>query len=195
MAAQHYWVGIAMSCLFLDISFAAAKPIPKQDRSWKPYRNAQAGYCLSYPGRWRRGEAFDGAGFYVATGVSRYSRPVGEIDVAVFANPGEVHSADTSLSDDAQQHLQGLVTFERAEKMQVVERRSLQFLGSPAFLTKDSYYDPQGKEVWSDEVIFVEYEGRVFRLELECRKDQLDRFQQDFDRLLSSFRFSCSAER
>jgi hypothetical protein len=79
----------ALSCCFAFSSLLPitvnAGGIPKQDRSWKRYYNSSFGYCVSYPSRWIRGEAFDGAGLFVKTGASRFSRPMGAMDFAVAA--------------------------------------------------------------------------------------------------------------
>ena len=34
----------------------------RDDKSWKRYTNKQVGYCVSYPRRWQKGDAFEGAG-------------------------------------------------------------------------------------------------------------------------------------
>ena len=205
MVSKPGWSGTLLCCLglstFVAYAFAASppKPVspPKQDRSWKQYRNQQLGYCLTYPSRWLRGDAFDGAGFYVETGVKKYSRPLGEIDVGVLPPlSGEVpHTSAVSLIEDLQLHLEGLKTFERAENMEVLEKRSMQFLGSPALFTKDRYYDPQDRHNWIDEVVFVQRNNILFRFELECSADQLARFESVFTRLLDSFQFECAAAR
>ena len=169
---------------------------PKQDRAWKRYRNQQFGYCLSYPRRWVRGEAFDGAGVYVETGIKKYSRPLGEIDVGIVSpSNDEPHTASVSLVEDLEVHLNGLKTFERAERMEVLEKRSMEFLGSPALFTRDRYFDPQDGSTWIDQVIFVQRKTDLFRFELECRADQLARFESVFNRLLSSFQFECGVAR
>ncbi len=204
MVLKPGWSGTLLCCLGLWILFGYAPAAssktaspPKQDRSWKPYRNQQLGYCLSYPKRWLRGDAFDGAGFYVETGVKKYSRPLGEIDVGVLPPlSSEVpHTDAVSLGENLQLHLQGLKTFERAENMEVLEKRSMPFLGNPALFTKDRYYDPQDRHTWIDEVIFVEHKDTLFRFELECSADQLARFESVFTRLLDSFQFECSTVR
>jgi hypothetical protein len=79
--------------------------------------------------------------------------------------------------------------------MEVLEKRTLQFLGSPAIFTKDRYYDPQDRHTWIDEVIFVQHKDILFRFELECSADQLARFESVFTRLLDSFQFECAIER
>jgi hypothetical protein len=194
MVSKPGWTRLPFWLAFwLLVGPAAADSPPKQDRSWKQYRNQQLGYCVSYPNRWLKGEAFEGAGFYVATGLKKYSRPLGEIDVGVLPPlPTDApHTTDISLTENLQAHLDGLKTFERARNMEVLEKRSMQFLGSPALFMKDRYYDPQDRHMWIDEVVFVQRENRLFRFELECSADQLERFEPVFTRLLSSFQFEC----
>ncbi len=205
MVSKLAWSGTLLCWLGLTIVVTHAsaaspgKPAspPKQDRSWKHYRNEPLGYCLSYPSRWLRGDAFDGAGFYVETGLKKYSRPLGEIDAGVLPPlSGDVpHTTAVSLVENLQLHLQGLKTFERAENMEVLEKHSMQFLGNPALFTKDRYYDPQDRHTWIDEVIFVEHNDVLFRFELECSADQLARFEPVFTRLLDSFQFECGMGR
>ena len=159
----------------------------KQDRSWKTYQNSQWGYCVSYPSRWVKGDAFDGAGIFVATGVKRFSRPVGEMDVGAL--PAGV--ARTAFGEDLETHLAGLKKFERAESLEIVEKREMQILDSSALFTKDRYYDPQDRAAWMDEIIFTQHNGALYRLELECRADQVERFEPVFQMFVSTFRFDC----
>lgn len=197
--------GTLLCCLGLWIvvgyapAAASSKTVspPKQDRAWKRYRNEQLGYCLSYPKRWLRGDAFDGTGFYVETGVKKYSKPLGEIDVGVLSplSDNSPHTSAVSLVENLRLHLEGLKTFERAENMEVLEKRTLQFRDSPAIFTKDRYYDPQDRHTWIDEVIFVQHKDTLFRFELECSADQLARFESVFTLLLDSFQFECGAAR
>jgi hypothetical protein len=194
MVSRRGWTSPPFWLAFwLLIGSAGAASPPKQDRSWKQYRNQELGYCVSYPSRWLKGDAFEGGGFYVATGLKKHSRPLGEIDVGVLP-PLSVeapHTAAVSLIENLQAHLDGLKTFERARNMEVLETRSSQFLGSPALFTKDRYYDPQDRHTWIDEVVFVQRANRLFRLELECAADQIERFEPVFTHLLSSFQFEC----
>jgi hypothetical protein len=194
MASKRGWTYLPFwLSLWLLVGSAGADSPPKQDRSWKHYRNQQLGYCVSYPSRWLKGDAFEGAGFYVETGLKKYSRPLGEIDVGVFppTSTDAPYTASVSLTENLQAHLEGLKTFERAKDMEVLEKRSIQFLGSPALFTKDRYYDPLDRRTWIDEVVFVQRGNRLFRFELECNADQLARFEAVFTRLLSSFQFEC----
>jgi len=181
--------------VFFSLCFSAGQPtVPKQDRRWKQYRNPTLGYCLTYPSRWLKGDAFDGAGFYIETGVRKYSKPIGEIDItALTSSPDSGDAVTFSLLDDLQQHLDGLKTFERAERMELIEKKEIHLLGDAALLTKDRYYDPQDRGTWLDEVIFVRHEKNLFRLEMECPDDQLARFEPVFNRVVDSFRFDCGA--
>ena len=117
----------------------------KLDRSWKRYRNIEYGYCVSIPSRWVQGEyAFEGAGLYVETGVSKFSRPMGAIDFEAIASaPEDARALPFTLADDLKDHLSGLQKFERAERMQILEKRELNVQGSAALLAKHRYYDPQ----------------------------------------------------
>lgn len=185
-----------IACVLLAALFAcplgAGQP-PKQDRSWKPYENAQWGYCLSYPSRWSKGDAFDGAGIFFATGVKRFSKPLGEIDVgALPVTPADdSHPAPVSLVADFEAHLNGLKKFERAESVEILENREMQLAGKRALFTKDRYFDPQERATWVDEIIFTERHGAIYRLELECRADQVERFEPVFQMVASTFRFDC----
>jgi hypothetical protein len=170
--------------------------IPKQDRSWKRYYNPSFGYCVSYPSRWIRGEAFDGAGLFVKTGASRFSRPMGAMDFAVLdAPPADARLAPISLVEDWRIHLAGLKKFERAERMEILEQRELKFLGHSALFTKNRYYDPQERANWAEEILFINRNGTLYRLELECRLDQLGRFEPVFSQLMNTFQFDCAAGR
>lgn len=172
---------------------AIASQAAKQDRSWKAYENARWGYCVSYPSRWVKGDAFDGAGIFVATGVKRFSRPIGEIDVEALPDSSE--GASLTLVENRDAHLEGLKKFERAESVEILDQREMQIAGNQALFTKDRYYDPQERATWVDEIIFTERNGTVYRLELECRADQVERFEPVFQIFVNTFRLNCEGER
>ena len=189
MTASNLWrwlifAGFAFSAATLA---AGAGSASKQDRSWKRYYNSQWGYCLSYPARWRKGDAFEGSGIFIESGVKRLSVPLGEIDVAVLPKGPQL-----TLIDDAQLHLDGLKKFEHAEDMEQIEQRHMDLLGNSALFTKSRYYDRMERARWVDEIIFARRQDALFRLELECRADQLTRFEAVFSRLLSTFQFNCA---
>lgn len=189
---------LAIGFAFLSLSPVAANagsPIKRQDRAWKRYRNEQWGYCVSYPKRWFRGDAFDGAGLFVGTGAEKYSKPTGEIDVAAVPNHLAANSKALSLTlvDDLNMHFDGLRRFERAERMEVLEQRPMTLVDSPALYTRDRYYDPLERATWLEEIVFVRHNGVVYRLELESRADQLSRFDPVFEHVVSTFQFDCAA--
>jgi hypothetical protein len=182
-------------CCFAFSSLLTAGSVPKQDRAWKRYYNPQYGYCVSYPSRWFKGEAFDGAGLFVKTGESKYSRTLGSMDFGVIdPSPEELRPAHISLVDDLRLHLAGLRKFERAERMEILEQRELTFLGHPALFTKNRYYDPQERANWAEEILFINREGMLYRLELQCRLDRLIRFEPVFSQLMKTFQFDCAAK-
>src|SRR5438132_1321273 len=101
-------LSFALACAFSGLA-SSGEGVPRLDRVWKRYLNRSVGFCLSYPGRWRKGDALDGAGFVVATGVKKYSLPIGSMDVTAL--PDEVpHVTPTGmlLTDDFRNHLEGL---------------------------------------------------------------------------------------
>ncbi len=174
---------------------ASAGSPNKLDNSWKRYRNPQWGYCVSYPTRWYKGDAFEGSGLFVETGVKRFSKPTGEIDVAAVSAASEnaSHTASLTLVDDLKLHLDGLAKFERAERMEVLEQRSLNLTGKPALFTKDRYYDPLERSTWIEELVFAHRNDVLYRLELQCRADQVERFEPVFTRFVNTFQFDCAA--
>ncbi len=185
--------GFALSSLLVVAANSAS--VMKQDSSWKRYHNQQWGYCVSYPSRWRKGDAFEGAGIFVEAGLKKHSRPTGEIDIGVLPDAppaGSAEGAALTLVDDLQAHLDGLKKFERAERMEVLEKRRLDLFGSAALLTKDRYYDPLERSTWVDEIVFTHRKNALYRIELECRADQLERFEPVFTRLVGTFQFDCA---
>ncbi len=172
---------------------ASAGSSNRLDHAWKHYHNVRSDYCVSYPSRWDRGDAFEGAGLFVETGEKKFSKPIGEIDVAAVPAPTEAGSKGASLTlvDDLKVHLAGLAKFERAERMQVLEQRPLQLAGRPALFTKDRYYDPLERSTWIEELVLARRDDVVYRLELECRADQADRFEPVFTRFVDTFQFDC----
>ena len=196
MAARRASFLVLASFAFLSLLpvVASGGSTKRLDSSWKKYRNQQWGFCVDYPRRWIRGDAFEGAGLFVGTGVQRYSKPVGEIDVAVVPGPAEAApAASLTLVDNLQIHLDGLKRFERAERMEVLEQRKIDLEGNPALFTRDRYYDPLERSSWIEEVVFAKHKEVLYRLELECRSDQLERFDVAFNHVLNTFQFDCAS--
>lgn len=165
----------------------------KLDRSWKRYHNSAYGYCVSIPSRWAQGEAFEGAGLYVKTGIRKYSRAVGAIDFEAWTAPSiNARILPASLADSLQDHLTGLQRFERAERMEILEKREMNLQGSAALFTKHKYYDPQERATWMEEVLFVNRHETVYRFELDCKADQIERFAPVFEHLVETVQFDCS---
>ena len=196
------WAGIGAVAASVD----TATPLPdavrphgdRVDRAWKRYRNADLGYCVSYPSRWVKGEAFDGTGLFVETGLKRSSKPTGEINIGPMnvAAPDDARLKRASLTtdqldQDLQEHLAGLQKFVKAEKLEVVERRNLNLQGFTALYVKNRYYDPLERGDWMEEVVFVERKGELFRLELQCPPDQIKRFEPVFAYLVNTFEPEC----
>ena len=173
--------------------FGTGSP-PRLDRAWKKYRNAQWSYCVSYPSRWVKGDAFEGAGLFVETGTKKFSKPLGEIDIAALAPEQAVRAEVINLKQDVEAHFDGLKRFERAEQVEMLEQHELRFQGYAAVFAKDRYYDPQERATWLEELVLVNRKDSLFRLELECRADQATRFEPVFSRVMDTFRFDCAAE-
>jgi hypothetical protein len=177
----------------------AARPHgDRSDRAWKRYRNSDLGYCVSYPSRWFKGEAFDGTGLFVKTAVNRSLRSVGEIDVGPMNTPAPEDArlepasfTPETLDHDLQEHIEGLQKFVRAEKLEVLARRHLKVQGFDALYAKDQYYDPLERSKWMEEVVFVERRGELYRLELQCPPDQISRFEPVFAYLVNTLEFDC----
>jgi hypothetical protein len=166
----------------------------KQDRSWKRYRNNDYGYCVSIPSRWVKGEAFEGAGLFIETGAKKFSRPMGAIDFEALSTnaPKDARILPISLAESLQDHLSGLQRFERAERMEILEKRETTVQGSAGLYTKHRYYDPQERATWMEEVLFVNRNEMVYRFELDCRADQIERFSPVFEHLLGTVQFDCA---
>lgn len=193
MLTKRSWRKLLVGCFAFSSTalFALAGSVPKQDRSWKRYYNQQWGYCVSYPSRWWKGDAFDGSGIYVETGVKKRSNPLGEIDVAVLPNAdGQVKHA-SGFVQDVQMHLDGLKKFERAQQVEQLEQRRLDLFGVSALFSKARYYDPLERGHWVDEIVFTQRGGVLYRLELECRAEHVARFEPVFTRVVSTFQFDC----
>jgi hypothetical protein len=186
------WFGL----LQLGASFANSAQVPKLDRAWKQYVNGRADFCVSYPSRWYKGDAFEGAGLFVETGVKKFSKPLGEIDVTVLeVSAATPQAVPVSLVDNFQVHLEGLRKFEGAQRMKVLEQREGNLAGNPALFTKDSFYDPQDHAEWRDEMVFVKYGKQIYRLELQCRADQVARFEAPFLHVIATFQPGCTSVR
>jgi hypothetical protein len=165
----------------------------KPETSWKLYRNKQWGYCVNYPARWFKGEAWEGSGIFVKTGVKKHSRAVGEIDIgAAPKRPQDFHAATPiSLTEHFELHVQGLKKFERAQRLEILEKRAIHLSGDSALFAKDRYFDPLDGATWVDEMVLVERNETLYTLELECRSDQLPRFEPAFEHLVSTFQADC----
>ena len=184
--------GFAISSLLAG--FASGGSAAKQDAVWKRYYNAEAKYCVSYPARWYKADAFDGSGLYVMAGAKKHSRATGEIDLGIIDSPAitsQAHTTSIQLTDDFESHLAVLKKFERADRVEVLDQHATQVAGSPALFTKDRYYDPQDRSTWLEEVLFFQRDRELYRLELECKADQIARFEPVFSQFVSSLEFDC----
>ncbi len=197
------WHGVSKVVLCIGVfspwtlSSGGVEKIPKQDRAWKQYQNKRWGYCVSYPARWIKGDAYDGAGLFVKTGLTKFSAsPSGEIDVSVQELPSPLkRDVALDLADSVQFHLKGIVKFQRAQGMEVMETRQMTLADSPALFTKDKYVDPLERVSWMEEVIFVSQGDQLYRLELVCLAKDAGRFQRVFQQVVNSFSFHCASTR
>ena len=124
---------------------------------------------------------------YFETGLRKFSMPIGEMDISASPSPDEL----TNIVD---LHLQGLKKFERAQQVEVLERREVKFRDTAALLTKERYLDPQDKAKWVSELLLARHNKLLYRLELVCRDDQLDRFEAVFARFVNTFQFDCNVK-
>ncbi|MBV8707570.1 MAG: hypothetical protein JO028_10305 [Acidobacteriaceae bacterium] len=92
-------------------------------------------------------------------------------------------------------HQEGVVKFQRAQQMQVMETRPMTLADNPALFTKDRYFDPLERTSWMEEVIFASRGDELYRLELVCRADEVERFERVFQRVVDSFSFGCAGTR
>lgn len=172
----------------LTLVYARGGKVPSTrhlDSGWKKYSNVNFGYCVDYPSRWVRGEAYDGAGMYFESGLKKFGRPDGEIDVAALS--------DLKTVDYLKTHFEGLKRFERAENLQVLDQREMPLLGATGLFTKDGYSDPLDRTEWIDEIVLARNSKTLYRLELECRKDRIERFEPMFEHFVQSFRVGCGS--
>lgn len=123
---------------------------------------------------------------YFETGTKKYGRPSGEMDISAFSDLKPVEYLET--------HLEGLKKFERAENLQVLEQREMPLQGTVASFTKDTYFDPQDRTNWVEELVLAKHRGILYRLELECRADEVSRFEPLFEQFVQSFRVDCSSK-
>jgi hypothetical protein len=125
---------------------------------------------------------------YVETGVKKFSLPIGEIDVSV------VRDGVVPLEDYLKLHIESLQKFERARDVEVLETRAITLHDVSGVLMRNRYFDPQDARPWIDEVAVVTQRDseKIFRLELECRADSLQRFEAVFTRVLNSFHLDCN---
>ena len=166
----------------------------RDDKAWKRYTNKQIGYCVNYPRRWQKGDAFEGAGFYAATGVTRYSLPSGALDVTALPDEAPASIQTVSLSGDMQAHIDGLRKYVKAEETQVIEQRRIIVAGADGLFLKARYFDPLERSFWVEEIVFTRRNGLLYRLELQSRADMVRRFEPVFARFASSFQFDCRAQ-
>lgn len=179
----------ALVLVGLVLSFACiagAGSVPKLDRTWKKYKDRSLGFCVSYPARWMRGEGSDGTGVYFAASAHSNEVPAGEIDVAVLKDQFP------PATDYVELHLAGLRQFERAQKIELLGSAAFTLAGMRAVFNKTRYFDPLEKASWVDELIVAGQGSTLYRLQLECRDQDLTRFEAVFHRLVASFVPECT---
>lgn len=159
----------------------------KQDLSWKRYVDKESGFCIAYPNRWIRQETSESAGLSFATGVKRFSMPIGEMDVIASTAEDPVRFVEA--------HLEGVKKFVRAQDVEVTDHHELTVSDNPALFTKDRYRDPLEKAEWVEELVLTRYKNVLYRMEMVCRADSIARFEPIFSRFVGSFQFECNAKR
>ncbi len=179
--------------LLAAAQFSPAGSVLRQDRAWKVYLNRTNGFCISYPSRWAKSETYDGSGLAVTSGLKKHSPiPVGSMDVSALASSGpKVHSVSLALDDDFDLQMKGLRKFARAEQVEILDRRTVTLGTNPSLFVKIRYLDPRDRKFWIDEVIFARHEHLSYRLELESRADQIQRFEANFTQFVNSFQMDC----
>jgi hypothetical protein len=116
------------------------------------------------------------------------------MDVSALAIPSmQVRSVALALDDDFDVQLAGLKKFSRAEQVKILERRTFTLAANPSLFVKIRYLDPRDRRLWIDEVIFTRRDGLGYRLELETRADQLQRFEANFTQFVNSFQMDCGS--
>jgi hypothetical protein len=126
--------------------------------------------------------------------LKRFSKPTGEIDIGPLnADVNEdARVTGYTLDQGWQDHLMGLQKFARAERMEILDRHAIDVQGFKGLYVKHRYYDPLERASWLEEVIFVQHkEGELYRLELQCQPDQIERFEPVFAHLVTTFEFDC----
>jgi len=184
----------ALAFVLLAIAdFSPAGSVLRQDRAWKVYLNRTNGFCISYPSRWAKSETYDGSGLAVTSGMKKHSPiPVGSMDVSAFASSGpQVHSVSLALDDEFDLQLAGLRKFARAEQVEILEKRTVTLGTNPSLFVKVRYLDPRDRKFWIDELIFARDQHLSYRLELESRADQIQRFEANFTQFVNSFQMNC----
>jgi hypothetical protein len=191
----HFRLTALVSALLAVANVGSAGSVLRQDRAWKMYLNRTTGFCIAYPSRWAKSETYDGSGLAVTTGVKKRSPiPVGSMDVSALSLPTtQIHSASLAFDDEFELQMAGLKKFARAEQVEVLEKRTFTLATSPSLFVKIRYLDPRDRRLWIDEVIFTKHDRLSYRLELETRADQLDRFEANFTQFVNSFQMECSS--
>lgn len=192
-AFSTYRVGVLVVIALTATGYSSAGSALRQDRAWKTYLNRTAGFCISYPARWAKSETYDGSGLAVTAGARKHSPiPVGSMDVSAL--PGaETHPASLDLDKNFDLQLAGLKKFVRAEQLEILDRRTFTLGANPSLFMKVRYLDPRDRRIWVDEVIFARRDRLSYRLELEARADQLERFEANFTHFVNSFRMECGS--
>ncbi len=124
------------------------------------------------------------------------ANPLGGIDVSVQEQLDPVQrAASFDLANSLQFHLESMVKFQHAQRMQIMEKRLMTIADSPALFVKDQYFDPLERAAWLEEVIFASRGNQLFRLELVCRAKEAERFERVFQHVVESFSFHCNSAR
>jgi hypothetical protein len=79
----------------------------------------------------------------------------------------------------------------RVERVETVDQHNMQMQGNPALFVKNKYYDPLERSNWTEEIVFVKRQDGLFRLELQCQTDQVNRFEPVFANVVNTLQFQC----
>lgn len=114
------------------------------------------------------------------------------MDVSALTFPGsQIRTFAVTLDDDFDLQVTGLKKFARAEHIEILAKRAVSLGPNPSLFVKIRYLDPRDRRLWIDEVVFSRRESLTYRLELEARADQVQRFEANFTQFVNSFHMDC----
>jgi hypothetical protein len=179
-----FWILAVLLCLSLEpLSSAAAK-------SWMLYRNTRWRFCVDVPRNWEKSEGVDHAGILIYPSPQSRREELSSIEVGGRINqPSEKRKGRMQTLDEVFTNHPDVLR--EVQNLELVKKTSVMIQDNQGIYAQMKYQI--NKESWvAESITFITPKGVVYLLEMRCRRNQFEAFDQIFRSMaFHSFKLNC----